>query len=188
MQGVPAIMSPHLSRSFKSLISCFIFRNDIVPCLSLGLVRDFRNVTVNLCNEKGMAERVIGKVLGIFRDYTPTGAPDEDSLWYWALLKTLRADMKAEKLYPPGTVYWINANTTPDMVPSLGRAARAASSGAVVVSPKKTIPISIHEVDDVEIAFSELVFSTKMFTDHSPHHYEGSLELVSRALAKLRGE
>jgi hypothetical protein len=79
----------------------------VIPTLSIGLIRDFRNVTVNLCHEKGMAERVIGKVLGVFKDYA-TGSvawPDtNEDLWYWAMLKTLRADMRAEKLYPPGRV------------------------------------------------------------------------------------
>ena len=87
----------------------------MIPTLSLGLIRDFRNVTVNLCHEKGIAEKVIGKVLGIFKDYSRnnttlnTGLYDSnDDLWFWALLKTLRADMKAEKLYPPGRVYILN--------------------------------------------------------------------------------
>lgn len=48
----------------------------------------------------------------------------------------------------------------------------------------KTAFVRLHEVDDVEIAFSEVTFSTTMFTDHSPHHYEGSLQLLAAAMCK----
>ena len=30
---------------------------------------------------------------------------------------------------------------------------------------RKTTPLTLHEVEDVEIAFSEIAFSTCMFTD-----------------------
>lgn len=78
--------------------------------------------------------------------------------------------MKAEKLYPPGLVYWINANHT-------GFAEQKKVATLEKIDHETTL-LSISEVDDVEIAFSEIVFSTSMFTDHSPHHYEGSLELL----------
>ena len=74
--------------------------------------------------------------------------PNND-LWYWALLKTLRADMRAEKLYPPGTVFWLNAADGFDPTP---------------VPPSMT-ELLISQVEDVEVAFSEIYFSTSMFTD-----------------------
>jgi hypothetical protein len=43
--------------------------------------------------------------------------------------------------------------------------------------------IQLHEVEDVVNAFSEIQFSKTMFTDHSPHHYNGSLELLRAALS-----
>ncbi|KAI8913296.1 hypothetical protein EDD86DRAFT_200197 [Gorgonomyces haynaldii] len=166
--GCPALMSAELSKASKELVTCFVFRNDIVCRLSLGLVRDFRNVTINLCTEKGVAETVISKALGIFKDSIVGNSNDgADDLWYWALLKTLRADMRAEKLYPPGRVYWINSPQTD--VQAVGG---------------KMFQVRLHEVDDVEIAFSEIAFSKSMFTDHSPHHYEGSLELLAKAVDK----
>jgi hypothetical protein len=104
-----------------------------------------------------MAEGVIGKVLGIFQDTDVNDSSDSgtrDELWYWALLKTLKADMKAEKLYPPGTVYWINAAKSTFVDP-----------GQKENKNTNTTPLNICEVDDVEITFSEIVFSTSMFTD-----------------------
>lgn len=197
----PAVMSADLSKSFYDLVTTFIYRHDIVPCLSLGLVRDFRNITVSFCHEEGMAESVIAKVLGVFG--TEKEADKErDELWYWALLKTLRADMKAEKLYPPGRVFWINGQESgfaatdakdhqvpsPSATPSTfdigSSTARSNASSPTPPSsaspPLETTPISIWEVEDVEVAFSEIVFSTSMFTDHSPHHYEGSLLILAK--------
>ncbi|KAJ3160547.1 hypothetical protein HDU88_007901 [Geranomyces variabilis] len=177
--GSPAVMSVDLSHHYKHLITSVIYRHDIVPCLSLGLIRDFRNVAVNLCNEQGMAERVIGKVLGVFKSY-PAGAgpppesqsastspgssapPSEDDLYYWALLKTLRADMRAEKLYPPGEVYWLDA-TTPAIVASSSPAAGHQTEPAK--GPRIATALTVHHVDDVERAFSEFTFSRTMFLD-----------------------
>jgi hypothetical protein len=196
----PAVMSSELSKSFYSLITTFIYRHDVVPCLSLGMVRDFRNITVSFCHEEGMAESVIAKVLGVF-GAEKEADKERDELWYWALLKTLRADMKAEKLYPPGKVYWINGQDngfavvdtkeSPTSSPSTSSfdygsstARSNASSPTPPVPPTppplETTPISIWEVEDVEMAFSEIVFSTSMFTDHSPHHYEGSLSILAK--------
>jgi hypothetical protein len=156
--GCPAVMSADLSKACIELVSTFVFRNDIVARLSMGLVSDFRNVTINISEEDGIAETVIGKALGIFKE--PEGEIKDD-LWYWALFKTLRADMKAEKLYPPGKVFWINSPIT---------------------TTKTTMPHHVHVrvdlVDDVETAFSEIAFSTTMFSDHSPHHYQGSLKML----------
>ncbi|KAI8816773.1 uncharacterized protein EV422DRAFT_571526 [Fimicolochytrium jonesii] len=189
--GSPAVMSLDLSNHYKHLITSIIYRHDIVPCLSLGLLRDFRNVAVNLCQEQGMAERVIGNVLGVFKKYPSATPPEEanheDDLWYWALLKTLRADMCAEKLYPPGSVYWIDA-TTPAVTaasfsdlhgPPSPSAAPAADSSK---PPKKATALTVHEVDDVETAFSEFTFSRTMFLDHSPYSYERACGALTAAM------
>ncbi|KND00726.1 uncharacterized protein SPPG_03842 [Spizellomyces punctatus DAOM BR117] len=187
--GVPAVMSLNLSSHCKDLITSVIYRHDVVPCLSLGLIRDFRNVAVNLCNEQGMAERVIGKVLGVFKNYPGANVPTnagrqegpghEDELWYWALLKTLRADMRAEKLYPPGSVYWLDATT-----PVVKAAANPVSSSPTVNVSKARIAtaLTVHAVDDVEVAFSEFTFSRTMFIDHSPHSYERALQSLMVAM------
>lgn len=158
----PAIMSPDLSKAFRNLVTTFIYRHDVVPSLSLGLIRDFRNITVSFCHEEGLAESVIAKVLGVFKE-SGGGLGERDDLWYWALLKTLRADMKAEKLYPPGRVFWINAKDT------------TFDEDLKKEEVLATTPLSIFEVEDVAVAFGEVVFSSSMFTDHSPHHYEGCM-------------
>jgi hypothetical protein len=59
--GCPAVLSGDLSKAAKDLITSFVFSNflllfivgnDVVVRLSLGLVSDFRNVTINLATEK----------------------------------------------------------------------------------------------------------------------------------------
>jgi hypothetical protein len=66
---------------------------------------------------------------------------------------------------PPGRCYWINSP------------ANGGFKSTFKPEDGKSF-IQIHEVDDIEIAFSEVTFSTTMFTDHSPHHYESSLEVL----------
>ncbi|KAJ3284673.1 hypothetical protein HK104_009828 [Borealophlyctis nickersoniae] len=180
--GPPAVMSANLSRYTISLITTVIHRHDIVPCLSLGLIRDFKNVATNLCHEPGLAERIIGKVLGVFRAHeeSDSDTSSADELWYWALLKTLRADMAAEKLYPPGTVYWINA-----IAPSIVASSKSNPQPTIPKQSKKariSIPVTLHRVDDVETAFSEFTFSKTMFMDHSPDSYEKALQSLLTAM------
>ncbi|TPX46572.1 hypothetical protein SeMB42_g03645 [Synchytrium endobioticum] len=108
--GPPSTMSAELSKAYKDLITCVVFRNDVIPCLSLGLIRDFKTVAVALAQERGTAEKVISRALHIFRGSVPSDwDSDPDDVWEWALLKTLRAGMSADKTFPPGTIYWISA-------------------------------------------------------------------------------
>ena len=157
-KACPGIMTADLSRYFKGLVTTFVYRNDLVPSLSFGLFRDFKNITLSFSQEKGIAEDVIGKLLNGYtnqkKEDPPVSEPQDD-LFYWALLKTLEADMKTEKLYPPGRVYWINGiedhSEDPDCSPTIRQD----------VAHTK---ISLFEVQDVETVFSDIKFSTSMFT------------------------
>lgn len=176
-------------------IPFIILGNDVVAALSIGLIRDFRNISFNLWQEPGIAESVISKILGYFPDKSKHGAYDEaDELWCWALLKTLRADMDAEKLYPPGRIFWINARTeymsiskvnlsndvfSSDESPS--DASPSSSSGSS--SPNPNI-MTMHLVQDVERAFSEFTISSTMLSDHTPNTYETALRHLVVAMQK----
>jgi hypothetical protein len=75
----------------------------LVASLSIGLIRDFRNVTYNLWSEPSIESDVFKKVLGVGSSSGANPSQDEaEELWCWSVLKTLRADMDTEKLYPPG--------------------------------------------------------------------------------------
>lgn len=45
----------------------FVEGNDIVPSLSLGTLRDFRNVALTLGDEGNVAEEIVGRVVGIYQ-------------------------------------------------------------------------------------------------------------------------
>jgi|1048.fasta_scaffold212489_1 hypothetical protein len=64
--------------------------------------------------------------------------------------------MKAEKLYPPGTVYWINGieDDNEDIITDKSQKSNSTNT-----------KISLYEVEDVETVFSDITFSTSMFTD-----------------------
>jgi hypothetical protein len=109
--------------------------------------------------ERGLAEQIIGHVLGFTstaggggtRGAAAGEAPDD--LWYWAVLKTLRADMRSDKLYPPGEVYWMNAGCP------------------VSAAPAHVLPLTLHCIEEVELAYSEIMFSKTMFYDHLVPNY-----------------
>lgn len=60
--GIPAVASTDLAEYSKGLISSIIHKDDIVPCLSLGVLRDLKNIALTLFEENGIAEEIVGKV------------------------------------------------------------------------------------------------------------------------------
>jgi pimeloyl-ACP methyl ester carboxylesterase len=60
--GPPAITSPDLARYTKGLITSVVQNSDVVPCLSLGVLRDLKNVAVTLSEEGHVAEEIVGRV------------------------------------------------------------------------------------------------------------------------------
>ncbi|PWN50265.1 hypothetical protein IE53DRAFT_369064 [Violaceomyces palustris] len=67
--GVPAVASPDLSKHTKGLITSVVHSNDFVPTLSLGTVRDMKNVAHSLSDEKeaDMAQEIVGRVIGLYQ-------------------------------------------------------------------------------------------------------------------------
>ena len=153
--GPPCVMSLELSQYCRGLVTSVVHRYDIVSCLSLGLLKDFKNVAVSLHTEAEVADQILTKVIHRYRTSTVDDSEDD---WFWALIKTMRADMRAEKLYPPSTVYTI------ELVPSRHKQYRAVLS----------------RCDDIQARFSEIVFSRTMFMDHSPTNYEKVIRELCR--------
>ncbi|KAI9246681.1 Alpha/Beta hydrolase protein [Phascolomyces articulosus] len=147
--GPPCVMSLELSQYCRGLVTSVVHRYDIVSCLSLGLLKDFKNVAVSLHTEAEVTDQILTKVIHRYRSTSSTVDDSEDD-WFWALIKTMRADMRAEKLYPPSTVYTI------ELIPSRHKQSKAVLS----------------RCDDIQARFSEIVFSRTMFMDHSPTNYE----------------
>lgn len=115
--GVPAVASIDLARHVEGLITSVVQNSDVVPTLSLGVLRDLKNIAVTLFEEAGVAEEIVGRVIGLNKRKFPfqeeaaaQGAvmPSDGQMlsdWMMSLIKTMRADMDNDKLYPPGTVY-----------------------------------------------------------------------------------
>ncbi|KAG0172909.1 hypothetical protein DFQ30_009372 [Apophysomyces sp. BC1015] len=167
----PCVMSLELSEYCgRGLTTSVVHAYDIVCSLSLGLLKDFKNVAMSLHRESNVADEIMGKIVGRFHRHTTTktekeegvgnSGPSEDEQWFWALIKTMRADMCADKLYPPSTVYHIESILQPE----------------VIGQKSKTHKVTLSRCDDVQARFSEIVFSRTMFIDHSPNMYEDAIE------------
>jgi hypothetical protein len=165
--GPPGVMSLELSQYCTGLVTSVVHGNDIVSSLSLGLLKDFKNVATSLHAEADVAEEIISRVVGRLQkkkkeqERSKEKIEDEfneDDQWFWAMIKTMRADMTAEKMYPPSTVYLI------ETIPHV----------------KQQHKVALSRCEDVQARFSEIVFSRTMFMDHSPLMYERAIRKLCR--------
>ncbi|KAF9997606.1 hypothetical protein BGZ80_011808 [Entomortierella chlamydospora] len=191
--GPPCVMSLPLSKHCEGLVTTIVHQYDIVPTLSLGLLRDFKNVATTLHEEGQVVEDIVKRlIIGASsnranaerqaaeakvpsRTYTspvngagPTPPPSppqkehpeapkrshsmpiyseydrwqlqeaEDQDWSWSLIKTMRADMGSDKLYPPTPVYLLESVAT-TIVPPMPTTVAAHSSAAAAPS---SVPLS----------------------------------------------
>jgi hypothetical protein len=60
--GPPALASPDLAKYARGLITSLVLNNDVVPCLSLGVLRDLKNIALTLYEEDKVAEEIVGRV------------------------------------------------------------------------------------------------------------------------------
>lgn len=158
--GPPGVMSLGLSSYCAGLVTSVVHGYDIVSSLSLGLLKDFKNVATSLHAEGDVAEEIISRVVGRLQQKKKDKDEEmtEDDQWFWAMIKTMRADMTAEKMYPPSTVYLI------DTIPQV----------------KKQHKVVLCRCEDVEARFSEIVFTRTMFMDHSPLMYEKAIRKLCK--------
>lgn len=109
-----------------------------------------------------------------------TEEDEEVEMWMWSLIKTMRADMKAEKLYPPGDVM------TVDSIPTYVADYRGGSEGMNWAQQRATKReahrVILRKCLDVEARFGEITFSRRMFTTHSPKEYEDVLRLLHKGV------
>ncbi|KAJ2060859.1 hypothetical protein GGI17_003477 [Coemansia sp. S146] len=89
--------------------------------------------------------------------------------WYWSLVKTLRANMDSEKLYPPGDVFILATPGDDEMADPQLRYSDD-NPGAT-----EHLPVGLFYCPDVAERFSELRFTRNMFAHHLPSTYERRL-------------
>ncbi|KAJ3036292.1 hypothetical protein HDV00_002949 [Rhizophlyctis rosea] len=146
----------------------------------------------------GLSERIIGKTLGFAKGEGGEGgrgagwfggssgngsgvgeggggdeerkeADKEDEEWYWSLICHLRSNMRAERLYPPGTAYWIRSVQTSATDRETGR-------------EKHTYHATLARCEDVMDMFAEPRFTSKMLTDHTPGRYERAIGVLRKGM------
>lgn len=162
--GPPASISEELRKETTGLITTVVYGLDIVPCLSLGVLRDFQSVAMAFKNDReGVANDIRKRFIAQFASrHSPLSVHDADDDYLWVLLKRLRKVMQSEKLVPPGEVYHISTNTVFEMHD--GKTKRATRIiGKVIV--------------DVQKRFGEPVFGRGIF-HHSPVYYERALRTL----------
>ncbi|KAL1411307.1 hypothetical protein Q8F55_002258 [Vanrija albida] len=193
--GIPAVASADLASYSAGLITSVVQNSDVVPTLSLGVLRDLKNIAVTLFEEGNIAEEIVSRVIGINRSkfaFQSGGEPststelidtvsDEQVLsdWMMSLIKTMRADMDNDKLYPPGMVYvmeYFDVFVTVDAEDRL--------SGDKATSSKRAQRVILRQCDSVEERFREPLFSKTMLNDHLPSHYERSTQLLYDGLGQ----
>lgn len=64
--SVPCVASPDLAEWSKGLITSIVHHLDVVATLSLGTLRDLKQVAAALWEDDGkIAEEVVGRVIGL---------------------------------------------------------------------------------------------------------------------------
>ncbi|CAM0137105.1 unnamed protein product [Umbelopsis sp. WA50703] len=189
--GPPCVMSIELSRYCgQGLVTSVIHSYDIVSSLSLGLLKDFKNVAVSLHDESNITDEIVSRVVGRYQKNGTNNQegdsekpdeehqPDEDEQWFWALIKTMRADMTSEKLYPPSTIYHIES--IPQLVQHTDGRTESFYAKKRTTQSKRAHTVVLKRCENVQQRFSEIIFSRSMFLDHSPNNYEAAIRQLCR--------
>ncbi|KAJ2898716.1 hypothetical protein IWW38_001264 [Coemansia aciculifera] len=110
--------------------------------------------------------------------------------WYWSLVKTLRANMDSEKLYPPGDVFILAAPGDDEMADAQLKSLVDDSSSSAADKKSESsdddssadkngeeahLPVGLFYCPNVAERFSELRFTRNMFAHHLPSTYERRL-------------
>jgi Lipase (class 3) len=197
--GPAACMSPFLRRATRGLVTTVVNGKDAVPSLSLGTLHDLRTVALSFKNDtadskthiqsrvwEGLRQSILNK---FYVNQPPipmnSGKGLGEDTWAWTALQSLREEMLAPKLLPPGEVFVVdtmrvlqrNAFTSStagtsdhfshDHHPQLGRPATR---------------VQLKFIRNVESYFGEMKFSSGMLGDHNPVRYEASLAALSRGI------
>ena len=125
--GSPGIVDLATSQSATGLSTVLLNSDDIVPSLSVGLVRDLKLAAAHLLDpaHKGLCERIVARTVGwgstSAKTTTVEGGGGEGEIasierseedFLLTTLQQLRTKMNHERLYVCGDVYWMQATET----------------------------------------------------------------------------
>lgn len=208
--GTPACVSELLRKATRGLITTIVNNADIVPCLSLGILHDFRTVALHLKTDTSDAfgalksrvwQRIKDAVASSFYNNSKGPPPPAnvagdglgEDTWAWSALKTLRAAMVNDKLVPPGEIFVVETSRVFDRLdPDVAREAvfgpddskddRTEKLYRALGRPATRVQLKL--IRDVETRFGELRFGRDMFGDHSPGRYEAALALLEKGVCE----
>ncbi|CAG8567174.1 5038_t:CDS:2 [Ambispora gerdemannii] len=180
--ATPCVMSAGLSKRAKTLVTSVAYGNDVICRLSIGHVRDLRNMVVYLGSKKteddgvqDLTSTIITKVLDyqsrVFSDDERGQAEKKEfEQFFWKMREAVHSRMGAHKLYPAGRLYWIiGKDRIPYCLPSDDDdEENGAHDGHKRLTEHK---YNMVEVTDVEKIFSEIWFTPTMSLDHLPTVY-----------------
>ncbi|KAK2765045.1 hypothetical protein FQN54_008744 [Arachnomyces sp. PD_36] len=190
--GPPAVMSPFLRRATRGLITTIVNGQDVVPSLSLGVLHDFHAVSVVFKSDTSGAKSHVrsrvweGITQSIVNKFYVNDPPSHihagdgvgEDTWAWDALKSLREDMIAPKLTPPGEVFVV------DTMRVLQRDAFTSDIGGEGYPRlgKPATRVQLKFIKDVESWFGEIRFGSGMLGDHNPARYEANLAALARGV------
>jgi hypothetical protein len=170
--GPPATVSIPLSRLVRGLITSVVHNWDVVPTLSMGMIRDLRAIAVTLKDTPDLRDDSRRR---IFNAFLGRETPEDDA-YLFDVLTHLRGEMKALKLVPAGQVLVVNSEEHFSVD-------RRQMDAAVKESRSADVRVTVRDVGDVlEKRFGEVWFGKGMFSDHSPKCYEFVLEALRRGI------
>ncbi|KAI9332810.1 Alpha/Beta hydrolase protein [Obelidium mucronatum] len=108
--GSPCVVSLEFSVFAKGLVSTLVNGDDIVPTLSIGLVRDMKAVTMSLLDPKnrGLSERIIWRTLGFHNGSSPSSTTASNS----NKTGSTGGDDDDYLLFVAGNAYWMVSSET----------------------------------------------------------------------------
>ncbi|KAJ3340528.1 hypothetical protein HDU83_007021 [Entophlyctis luteolus] len=167
--GSPCVVSLDMSVSCKGLVSTLINRDDIVPTLSVGLVRDMKAMTMAMLDagNRGLSERIIWKMMGFQVSHIGTSANKEREDYFWEVSSKLRESMQNERLFVAGLSYWMS------------------SSEIVTTEADKQVlswHVILEKINDVREMSQEPRFSSRLISDHIPTFYEQTLDALNHGV------
>ncbi|KAJ3195728.1 hypothetical protein HK101_011240 [Irineochytrium annulatum] len=208
--GSPCVGTHDLSLAARGLVSTLVNGDDMVPTMSLGLVRDLKVIIMHLLDpsNKGLSERIISRTLGLQRETAGPADPATSAAAAGASASTsagataggadglsgLDAPHSWDDDYFWSIITKLRASMRNERLFPVGttywmesaktetRHAPGGAGGAPGVATKTTSRVVLQRCDDVREMFSEPRFSSRVMSDHFPRAYEDSLDALVMAV------
>ncbi|KAI8826225.1 uncharacterized protein EV422DRAFT_564035 [Fimicolochytrium jonesii] len=156
--AAPCVASPILSVNAKPVVTSIALGADLVPRLSLGSVQDLARIV-----------RWIHKRPEV-RDRTATDSEADIAL----RAKIEEECLVQEKLYPAGRIIWVF-----DTKPSTQGDDTADAENAQSVATAFEIEVSPEGHPHIPAPFNQIVFTSRLGSDHLPHIYPAILQRLT---------